>query len=217
MKSRREIKAEALNILDHNLFGQPWLMFLVVELVFGVILGVLGYTVIAVLVLGGPIVFALTKMELMVVRREKETADFDTIGDGFKSNNFQRTLFLYLIENLFIFLWSLLLIIPGIVKYYAYSQAMYLAVDNEDYDWKKALDESQRLMKGHKLELFIQDLSFIGWYIVGSLVCGIGLLWVVPYFQASRAIYYNELVGGKKESQVVVEENQAEEDDVVFK
>ncbi|MBO6019888.1 MAG: DUF975 family protein [Clostridia bacterium] len=109
-----------------------------------------------------------------------------------------------LLQYIFIFLWSLLFIIPGIVKMYSYSMSYYLAINHPDWDWKQCIDESRRIMDGNKWKLFVLDLSFIGWYIVGMLACGIGVLWVYPYNEAARAEFYQELTGG-----VVVEEKEA--------
>ena len=70
--------------------------------------------------------------------------------------------------RLFTILWAMLFIVPGFVKSYSYSMAMYIKVDNPDYDWRKCIDESQRMMQGHKWDLFVLDLSFIGWLFVGA-------------------------------------------------
>ena len=97
-------------------------------------------------------------------------------------------------QAIFIFLWSLLFIIPGIVKSYSYAMCMYVKSDHPDYDWRACLDTSRQLMQGNKWRLFVLDLSFIGWYIVGAMVVGIGTLWVTPYHQATRAQFYEALV-----------------------
>lgn len=198
MKTRKEIKAEARDVLGHSLFCNQWLMFLLVEFVVALISGALSYTFIGLILLGGPISFALARTELRAVRRETEAADFNSFGDGFKDGMFAETLVLFIMENIFLILWTLLLIIPGIIKSYSYSQAFYIKSDNPDKNWRDCITESRVLMRGHKWQLFVQDLSFIGWMIVGALLCGIGTLWVVPYYQASRAIFYNELIGYKK-------------------
>ena len=100
-------------------------------------------------------------------------------------------------SGLFIFLWSLLLFIPGIVKAYAYSMVYYVKADHPEYGWRECLDESQRLMTGHKWEKFVLDLSFIGWGIVGSLCLGVGTLWVMTYMAATEAQYYEYLTSGR--------------------
>ena len=101
---------------------------------------------------------------------------------------------LALLTSLFTALWSMLFVIPGIVKAYAYSQVFYIKADHPDYDWKACINESKRMMQGHKGELFALDLSFSGWYIVGALCLGIGELWVAPYVEAAKAHFYQNLL-----------------------
>ena len=73
--------------------------------------------------------------------------------------------------------------------------AYYIMVDHPEYTWKQCLDESQKMMKGHKGQLFCLDLSFIGWYIVGMLCLGLGVLWVYPYHHVARTEFYHALKG----------------------
>ena len=124
-----------------------------------------------------------------------EKAEFGNLFDGF--GLFFRVLWLGILEGLLIFLWSLLLFIPGIVKAYAYSMVYYVKADLPEYGWRECLDESQRLMTGHKWEKFVLDLSFIGWGIVGSLCLGVGTLWVMTYMAATEAQYYEYLTSGR--------------------
>lgn len=106
---------------------------------------------------------------------------FDIFGSAFVLN---------LLITLKVFAWSLLFVIPGIVKMYAYSMAYYIKLDHPDYGWKACIDESRQLMDGHKWEKFVLDLSFLGWIIVGSLCLGVGTLWVTPYMEATNAQFY---------------------------
>lgn len=106
---------------------------------------------------------------------------FDIFGSAFVLN---------LLIALKVFAWSLLFVIPGIVKMYAYSMAYYVKLDHPDYGWKACIDESRQLMDGHKWEKFVLDLSFLGWIIVGSLCLGVGTLWVTPYMEATNAQFY---------------------------
>ena len=73
----------------------------------------------------------------------------------------------------------------------------YVKADHPEYGWRECLDESQRLMTGHKWEKFVLDLSFIGWGIVGSLCLGVGTLWVMTYMAATEAQYYEYLTSGR--------------------
>ena len=117
------------------------------------------------------------------------------LGDMFKgfSSDFGQNLLIGLMTAIFTALWSLLLIVPGIVKAYSYSMVYYIKADHPEYDWRQCIAESQAMMNGHKMDLFILDLSFIGWMIVGSLCLGVGTLWVSAYMEAARAHFYESI------------------------
>ena len=203
MVSRPELRARARQKLGGQIFATNWLMALLSILIASVILSAVSFTGIGPLLLIGPLYFGLAAVFLSLARG-KESVDLADLFKGFTDGGFVRLLLLGLLQELFIFLWSLLFLIPGIVKSYSYSQAIYLAYDHPDWDWKQCIDESRRIMDGNKMKLFVLDLSFIGWYIVGMLACGVGVLWVDPYRQAARAEFYEELTGG-----VVVENKEA--------
>ncbi len=96
---------------------------------------------------------------------------------------------------LFTLLWSLLLVIPGIVAAYRYALASYLLAQNPEMSGIDAVQESKELMCGHKWRLFCLDLSFFGWYLLCILTLGIGLLWLNPYRSAARAAFYLDRTG----------------------
>lgn len=100
---------------------------------------------------------------------------------------------LHLLMSIFIALWSLLLVVPGIIKALGWSMAYYIKVEHPEYTWKQCLDASTALTNGHKGDLFVLHLSFIGWYFVGSLCLGVGTLWVMPYHQATLTQCYHWL------------------------
>ena len=92
--------------------------------------------------------------------------------------------------GLFTFLWSLLLIIPGIIKGLGYSMAMYILAENPDMPALEALKKSQEMMDGHKMELFVLYLSFIGWFLLTAVTCGIASLYVTPFVNATMVNFY---------------------------
>jgi len=92
--------------------------------------------------------------------------------------------------NLYLFLWSLLLIIPGIVKSYAYRMVPYILADNPNIGASRAIELSNKMTYGHKFDMFILDLSFLGWYLLGALCFGIGIFFVKPYEHATNAELY---------------------------
>ena len=92
--------------------------------------------------------------------------------------------------GLFILLWSLLLIIPGIIKAYAYSMTFFILAENKGMPVLEAITLSRKMMNGHKMDLFLLFLSFIGWFILTGITFGIAGIWVYPYFSATLTNFY---------------------------
>lgn len=116
--------------------------------------------------------------------------------DGF--GLFFKVILLNILEALFVSLWSLLFFFPGIIAMYRYRMAIYLLVDHPELSALECIRRSKQMMKGHKWELFLLDLSFIGWIILESLpVIGYAAqIWTVPYISLTKALYYVQLSGG---------------------
>lgn len=108
-----------------------------------------------------------------------------------------RIILLGLMEGIFIFLWSLLLVVPGIIASYRYRQAIYLLIDHPEMSVRDCIKESSRMMDGKKAELFKLDLSFIGWkFLANFTVIGWAVqVWTVPYLGMTYALYYEYLCG----------------------
>ena len=141
------------------------------------------------------ILFAYSFMYTYIKVVNGQALDFsDCISAGFKENP-TRTILLGFIEGIFIILWTLLLIIPGFIKYYAYSMTFFLINHEAQLSPVDAITKSRSLMDGYKMELFILDLSFIGWYILSVFTLGLLLLYVVPYHQTTRVEYFMEIYG----------------------
>lgn len=191
--TRHEIKTRAKAQLGNKIFGSIWMIALAACFIFTVICGAAGSVIpgIGALIVIGPMTYGMDYVFLKQARDGQEMQ----LGDLFRgfTDDFGQTFLIGLLTYIFTFLWGLLFIIPGIVKFYGYSMAYYIKVDHPDYNWRQCLDESQAMMKGHKGELFMLDLSFIGWLIVGALCAGIGTLWVTPYMEASRAQFYESI------------------------
>lgn len=133
----------------------------------------------------------------IVLIREK-VGDFNLLFKAFSFSEknlglFGKTLGLYLLMSLYIFLWTLLLIVPGIIVAYSYRIAFYLIIDNPEIGVLEALKQSKEMMYGYKSKLFCLDLSFIGWGLLCILSFGIGILWLSPYMLTSQTIFYEEL------------------------
>ena len=105
-----------------------------------------------------------------------------------------RSILLRFFMTLFLSLWTLLLIIPGIVKAYAYAMSYYHIMQGEQ-DPLAAITASRKTMFGHKMELFVLDLSYLGWYILGIFTLGILYIWIIPRHMSARMLMFNDLYG----------------------
>ena len=98
------------------------------------------------------------------------------------------------LAHFYIFLWMLLLVIPGIMAAFSYSLIYLVKADHPDWSADRCIDESKRLMYGNRWRFFCLCLSFIGWWLIGILTFGFGFIFVVPYFNAAHAAFYEDLL-----------------------
>lgn len=127
---------------------------------------------------------------------EENKPELDLIFSGFKTS-FGNSVIMSVLISIYTCLWTLLLIIPGIIRAYSYSMAFYIMAENPGLSAGDAIKESMRIMNGHKMELFFLQLSFLGWEILACLTCGIGFLWLVPYINKTTANFYQAIKGEK--------------------
>ena len=127
--------------------------------------------------------------------------DYRDLLDGFLF--FGKILLIFIVSTVLTALWSMLFFFPGIVAHYRYRQAYYILLETPDKTAMQCIRESKRLMRGNKLDLFLLDLSFIGWYLLDLLVVllipsPVSLpfisIWLTPYMGLSRAAYYRHIV-----------------------
>lgn len=136
---------------------------------------------------------------LDVFRRQKMTIEpFKDVFKGFQAPYGIGILVIYILSSIFTFLWSLLFVIPGIIKGYAYSQAYFIYYDDYRQNgiapgYLDSITKSRQLMDGHKGQLFLLDLSFIGWHILCLFTLGIGYLWLTPYILTTKVAFYDHL------------------------
>ena len=149
-----------------------------------------------VLLISGPIQLSFAYFYLTLVREQK--TDTTQIKQGF--NHFLPALLTYLLMFVFIFLWSLLLIIPGIIAAYSYAVAFYVLRDNPELSAPKALARSKALMMGNRWKLFCLGCRFIGWSILAILSLGIGIFWLIPYMQTAMVSFYEDLLRSETET-----------------
>ncbi|AIE81759.1 DUF975 domain-containing protein [Bacillus anthracis] len=140
----------------------------------------------------GPLTLGGYYLALHIIR-EKDAR----IGHIFRwfteGSKFIKSFLLYIVVNIYIFLWCLLFIIPGIIKSFSYAMTYFIINDHPEYSINQAITESRRMMDGHKMEYFILCLSFIGWFILSCITLGIGFLWLIPYFYTTSAAFYEEI------------------------
>ncbi len=113
-------------------------------------------------------------------------------------NLFGKALGLRIVTTFFIFLWTLLFIIPGIIAAFRYSMAFYIMDDNPNIGIMEAIERSKEMMNGNKGRLFCLEISFIGWALLSILTCGIGFFALLPYVQAAVAAFYLEISGQRQ-------------------
>lgn len=119
------------------------------------------------------------------------SVEISNLFDGFRQ--YGRVWFTVFLTGLYTFLWTLLLIVPGIVKACSYGMTNYVLYDNPELSGDAAIERSMAMMEGHKMQFFLLGLSFIGWAILSLFTLCIGFLWLVPYVQASMAAFYEEV------------------------
>lgn len=194
IKENSELRREARERLKGN-WGNAVLMCLIFSIVSG-LPGLIPYIgVVISLIIAGPLMLGLVTCFLKLAR--SEPFSFEGLFDGFK--RFEPALVLMLLTVIFTFLWSLLLIIPGIIAGYRYSMGSYILSDNPQMTGKEALEASKKMMNGFKGKLFLLQLSFIGWAILCLFTFGIGYLWLVPYIQTATANFYQNLKSASPE------------------
>lgn len=144
------------------------------------------------LLIGGAVELGLNRYSLDLVTRQNPPA-FRTLFSRFCI--WGKAFGLRIVASLFILLWSLLFIIPGIVASYRYALAPYLMAENPSIGIMEAIQRSKELMRGNKGRLFCLQFSFFGWYLLGALTLGIGTLWVAPYRKTAETAFYLDVTG----------------------
>lgn len=193
------MKAKTLRSRAWNHLNGKWGTVALIAFVYSLLssvasgLSVIGIGAIALFLVSGPFLYGITIASMSVTRREK--TEFNMLFAGF--SRFEDSLLLYLLNELFIFLWTLLFVIPGIIKAYSYSMGYFILHDHPELTPNQARKRSIELMKGNKWRLFCLDFSFIGWWILCLLTFGILSFWIGPYHQAARAEFYEDLVNPK--------------------
>jgi len=185
----RDLMAQARRCLR----GQ-WGTAAAMTLVFFVIVGGVGLIPVlgglAGAFLSGPFMLGMSIFFLALVR--SRGASFGMLFDGFKQQA-GTAVGAYLLMQTFTVLWSLLLIVPGIIAAIRYSMTLFIIADDPAVGPMEAIQRSKQMMAGHKGKCFCLCLRFVGWMLLGALSLGIGYLWIWPYMRASFAGFYEDI------------------------
>ena len=188
MFTREEVKAASKEQLKGRLGIVGGLFLVITILLIGIqfipYIGFLGNYIIS-----GACTLSYIIICFKVIKREP--LGIEDAFSGFK--NFGKSIGLFFWQLLWVFLWTLLFIIPGIIKSYSYCMSFYILADHPEITVREAMNESKRMTQGHKMDLFILQLSFIGWGILATLTFGIGYFWLIPYMQVTMANTYKKL------------------------
>ena len=185
MKKSKELRA----IARESLRGQ-WLTGIVLLLLESILVSVASGFGVSFLVAGS--LSAGVAYCFITCVRDRKPMDVADLFRPFGNEYFVTTLLAGLLSGLLVALASLLLVVPGVILSYSYRLVPYLAAERQDLTATECLKESRRLMQGYKWRAFCLDLSFIGWLLLGTLACGIGVIFVAPYMQAASAAFAAE-------------------------
>ena len=141
------------------------------------------------LLISGPMMVGLATFSLALARREETSVSKLFVG----FSEFVRALCTYLLVMLFILLWALLLIIPGIIASFAYSQTFVILVEDKNISAREAIRKSKAMMDGNKKKFFFLSLRFLGLAFLCIFTLGIGLLWLIPYMHVTLAKFYEDV------------------------
>ena len=202
MLDNKSIRAEARNRLSGN-WGQPIGVFAIYLLITVVLQNIPFVGPIALIFIAGPLALGLAIYFLNFLK-DKES-NINQLFEGFK--NYGGVLVTYLLYSIYILLWTLLFIIPGIIAQMKYSQVWFIMAEDNEISGNDALMKSKKMMDGFKMQYFLLALSFFGWILLAMLTCGIGLLWVIPYMQTSYAKFYEALKEHHAQKTNLIEEN----------
>jgi uncharacterized membrane protein len=141
-------------------------------------------------IISGPLAYGLSYYFLSFIRQKGPVLE-----DFFRFIPvFGKTFVTYMFMCLFIILWTLLLIVPGVIAAISYSMTFFILIDNPEISGKDAIKKSKELMKGNKYKYFCFLVRFLGWFLLSILSFGIGFLWLIPYFMVSHAKFYESLI-----------------------
>lgn len=187
MRTNQEIRQEASLMLKGN-----WNVPVLVALVFGVIASFTSCSFPLVLFVYVPMSLGFVKMMIGYVRGTQRM-EVEGIFSAFNSTYYWKSMGLYLLQGIYTILWTLLFIIPGIVKYCSYFFAPYILADNPTMTAEESICRSMQIMEGHKMQLFLMLLGYAALAMLSSILLFIPMLWIMPYYRVAFAKFYEEV------------------------
>lgn len=201
MTANRDLMAQARASLSGK-WGLAVGAYVILVIIMGAVQIIPAVGFVGVYIIGGPMMLGMVIFALALSRGQD--VRLAQIFDGFQK--FGVALGAYLLMLLFVFLWLLLLIIPGIIATYAYSQTFYIIAEEPGIGPLQAIRKSKEMMRGNKWKLFCLNLRFIGWALLCILTFGIGSFWLAPYIIISHAKFYDDVAHPAAAAEAVVEE-----------
>ena len=187
MRTNQEIRQEASVMLKGN-----WNVPVLVALVFGVIASFTSCSFPLVLFVYAPMSLGFVKMMIGYVRGTQRM-EVEGIFSAFNSTYYWKSMGLYLLQGIYTALWTLLFIIPGIVKCCSYFFAPYILADNPTMTAEESICRSMQIMEGHKMQLFLMLLGYTVLAMLSSILLFIPMLWIIPYYQVALVKFYEEV------------------------
>lgn len=188
LKENSQLRAEARQALQGK-----WPMAAVAALIYSIIAGGLSAIPfiggLCSLFIGLPVAYGIAIVMFGVFKGKD--VDFGVLFEGFQ--DYSRIFVTKLLQGIYTALWSLLLVVPGVIKYYSYAMTDYILKEEPEMKNNAAIEKSMAMMENNKMKLFLLDLSFIGWALLAIVTFGIGFLFLQPYMQVSRAAFYEDL------------------------
>lgn len=188
LKENSELRAEARQALQGK-----WPMAAVAALIYSIVAGGLSAIPfiggLCSLFIGLPIAYGIAIVMFGVFKGKD--VDFGVLFEGFQ--DYSRIFVTKLLQGIYTALWMLLLVVPGVIKYYSYAMTDYILKEEPEMKNNAAIEKSMAMMENNNMKLFLLDLSFIGWALLCIVTFGIGFLFLQPYMQVSRAAFYEDL------------------------
>jgi uncharacterized membrane protein len=188
IKTNPSLRSSARDQLRGN-WGAAVLLCLTFSIICGLPAYVPYFGPIIGIIFSGSLTLGISACFLKLVRHESFI--FENLFDGFK--RFSTAIIAQMLIVIFIFLWTLLFIIPGIIASCSYSMVFYILSDNPEMSAMEALTKSKEMMMGFKWKIFCLHLSFIGWAFLSILTLGIGFLWLTPYLYSTISNFYEDI------------------------